>query len=807
MVKALRQAIIVLGMHRSGTSALAGALGILGMRLPPDLLPPMIDNPKGYFESKQIVAIHDRLLKAAGASWFSIESLPEDWFKTAAASAFVDELVAALRQDFGDAGTFVVKDPRMCRLVPLWRRVLGKVGAQARFAIALRNPLEVARSLEKRNDLPLAHGCLLWLRHVLEAERETRGSRRVFVHYHDLLSDPARMAERVASQLTEKTLVPNKEKEQEISSLIDSDLRHHVAKPEDIHLPDAFYPWLWDAYEACGALVERPAGKEPQRRLDRVGAMFDRAAASFAPLLVTIETVLAKRDEKISALYQTLEQLNGQLVNLSQATVEHNEKIVSLGQAVAERDGQIVNLSQAAAEHNEKIVSLGQSLAESDRQITSLGQAVAERDGQIVSLDQSLTVNDRQITSLGQAVAERDRQIVSLGNAVAERDGQIVSLGQAVAERDRNITAQASQLDEIFRSTVWRLLAPVRWYGRLRRGGGGSVEPRDKPGLSAQPSIPNVRDGHRFRCSLVIPTKNGGDLFKSVVHGLQTQTCWKNVEFIVVDSGSTDDTVSVALSAGAIVRTIPPKEFNHGATRDYAISLASNEYVVLMVQDAVPYDDLLIERLLSALSEEGVAGAYARQIPRSTASVIVKRNLNSWHTGELKRKVKVMKSLDWYEKLSPAEKLDICNFDNVCSAINKRVWKEERFGRTDFGEDIEWSLRVLKRKFKIIYEPSAAVVHSHERSLIYEYKRTYICHRLLYRQYGLKMVSSFREFLREWRGQSVSDILYVTRTEKDNTKKLRALLMVPAINLVTAFGLYRAVKDETFGIKKKVKGV
>ena len=129
-----------------------------------------------------------------------------------------------------------------------------------------------------------------------------------------------------------------------------------------------------------------------------------------------------------------------------------------------------------------------------------------------------------------------------------------------------------------------------------------------------------------YRCSLVIPTKNGGVVFRHVVDGLRAQTCWKNVEFIVVDSGSTDETVSIARSAGATVYTIPPTEFNHGATRDYGISHASCDYVVLMVQDAVPNDVFLIERLLSALSEKRVAGAYARQLPQSSADVITKRD-------------------------------------------------------------------------------------------------------------------------------------------------------------------------------------
>ena len=406
------------------------------------------------------------------------------------------------------------------------------------------------------------------------------------------------------------------------------------------------------------------------------------------------------------------------------------------------------------------------------------------------------------------------------GNVASSIRGIFANLGRSVgllretvAERDRQVAFLTNQLDEIFGSTVWRLLAPLRWYGRLRQWIRSSFEQHDsilkdlKSDFADQPLTPALDDGHRYRCSLVIPTKNGGYLFKRVVEGLRAQTCWKNVEFIVVDSGSTDDTISVARSAGAIVRTIPPNEFNHGATRDYGISLASCDYVVLMVQDAIPNDGFLIERLLSALSEEGVAGAYARQFPQPTADVIVKRNLNSWLTGGLERKVKAIKSLDWYERLSPTEKYFFCNFDNVCSAINKRVWKEEQFGRTDFGEDIDWAERVLKRKFKIVYEPSAVVVHSHNRSLIYDYKRTYICHRMLYRRFGLHLVPSLRGLWRAWLGASTSDMLLAVRMEKRITQKLLMLLTIPVANLLAAIGQYRAVQDEIRGIKRNVQDV
>src|SRR4051794_9430892 len=122
-MKMSRQAIIVLGMHRTGTSALAGALGLLGVRLPARLMPSAEDNPKGFFEPNQVVSIHERLLASIGSHWFSYGRIPEEWFASAEAAAFADELAEAVREDYGDAALFVVKDPRLCRLMPLWQEV------------------------------------------------------------------------------------------------------------------------------------------------------------------------------------------------------------------------------------------------------------------------------------------------------------------------------------------------------------------------------------------------------------------------------------------------------------------------------------------------------------------------------------------------------------------------------------------------------------------------------------------------------------------------------------------------------------
>jgi glycosyltransferase involved in cell wall biosynthesis len=308
-------------------------------------------------------------------------------------------------------------------------------------------------------------------------------------------------------------------------------------------------------------------------------------------------------------------------------------------------------------------------------------------------------------------------------------------------------------------------------------------------------------------CSIVIPTKNGGALFQKVLDALTQQTLWNHTELIVLDSGSQDDTVSMAKQVGAKVIEILPQEFNHGATRDLGISLARSEYIILMVQDAVPFNINLLQILLRSLKKAAVAGVYARQIPQPDADVLTRRSLNDSLTGRTQREVRFIPSEGWYEALPPMEKYFFCNFDNVCSAINKSVWRQERFGNVNFGEDVDWAKRVLMRGYKIVYEPLAAVIHSHNRPMSYDYKRTYVAHRKLYALFGLHLVPSIKRLGLSWLYTSSADVMYILQHEHRLVQKIQMLFKAPILNLLSISAQYRAVQDEINGVSSPVKDV
>jgi hypothetical protein len=190
--------VCVLGMHRSGTSLLTRALNLLGVDLGPEehLMRPGPANPAGHWESLPMKQINDDILLRLGGSWSQPPELGEGWERT-------PELAEARRQarrlidtDFSRSDTWGFKDPRNCLTLPFWQRMLPPM----RYVLCLRNPIDVAASLEAREDepIPFDDGIALWLRYVGAAFEATAGHQRLLVFYEDLMADPSSVIRRLA---------------------------------------------------------------------------------------------------------------------------------------------------------------------------------------------------------------------------------------------------------------------------------------------------------------------------------------------------------------------------------------------------------------------------------------------------------------------------------------------------------------------------------------------------------------------------------------------------------------------------------
>ena len=190
---------IVLGMHRSGTSALSGMLQAAGLQAPSDVLGASAGNPLGYWESRRLVGLTDRFLNRLGCSWSQLFLAPRCWVHTETTMEWVAEYLNAMAQCFDSHQHIVLKDPRLCLLLsPLCSAWFGG-DVEVDYLLMLRSPIEVIASLTAIHPISSLDALCLWIASVLNSERQTRHLPRRLVAFPELLNAPQDVLSRCRS--------------------------------------------------------------------------------------------------------------------------------------------------------------------------------------------------------------------------------------------------------------------------------------------------------------------------------------------------------------------------------------------------------------------------------------------------------------------------------------------------------------------------------------------------------------------------------------------------------------------------------
>ena len=375
----MKKAIVVLGMHRSGTSSIAGTLAALGVASPKTLMPEHpTDNPKGYWESLPIVRLNDRVLKAAGSAWNDWHPMPAAWADTPEAHQLFTALTETLATEFGDASVIVLKDPRICRLFPLWKRALRMAGYDPLILIPLRHPQEVAASLASRDGMSEGEGQMLWLRHLLEAERETRAEKRVFMVWDDFIKDWRASVEHISRSLNLPLLPADAERIAAADALVDPRLRRNTvkARSDGEHEPSV------QAYMALRSLCQSPYSKFQMAILDQISQDLALAHLYMGNLTSDLRQRLVR-----------LESERNSYLNLKNRLEEERAR-------VERRNAEIKALTARIKQSRER---QGPLLKEKDALISSLSSRILERDQGNEGLATRLASAKDRIAELEQA--------------------------------------------------------------------------------------------------------------------------------------------------------------------------------------------------------------------------------------------------------------------------------------------------------------------------------------------------------------------------------------------------------------------
>ena len=280
--------ILVAGMHRSGTSALTRVLNIAGCDLPKTLmkLKSYPGNVAGFWESQAIMDLNQEILISAGSFWDDWRPLEPDWYGSPAADGYRERAQELIRSEFGGSRLFVLKDPRICRLMKFWVEVVGACGAQPLVVSPIRNPWDVAASLQVRNHIDPSVGQLIWLRHTLDAEADSRSLRRTYLRYEQLLSDAQAVVARLGSDLGVSWPKSSRAyMETKIAEFLSPELHHHKSEDAFALSDPGLSNWVKDSFEIFDRWARGEVRKDDAPNLDRIKAAFDEATAVFSHAL------------------------------------------------------------------------------------------------------------------------------------------------------------------------------------------------------------------------------------------------------------------------------------------------------------------------------------------------------------------------------------------------------------------------------------------------------------------------------------------------------------------------------------------
>jgi glycosyltransferase involved in cell wall biosynthesis len=241
--------------------------------------------------------------------------------------------------------------------------------------------------------------------------------------------------------------------------------------------------------------------------------------------------------------------------------------------------------------------------------------------------------------------------------------------------------------------------------------------------------------------SVLIPTKNGETWIEACLRGVYSQQGIAGVDVLIVDSGSTDRTLQIAGRYPVRIAEIPPNEFHHARTRNFAATLSQAEYLIFLSQDAIPEDSNWLASLLKNFSDSEVGAVYGRQLPRHETTSERYSALSAIYGP-----TRIVKETANKRQLG----FRYYHFSSANAAVRRDVWAATRFPEDlKVFEDLGIAKRILDAGWKIVYEPDARVLHSHDHSTVGLFKR-YFDIGYTFRRLGIWNARTRDSMTKEW---------------------------------------------------------
>lgn len=307
----------------------------------------------------------------------------------------------------------------------------------------------------------------------------------------------------------------------------------------------------------------------------------------------------------------------------------------------------------------------------------------------------------------------------------------------------------------------------------------------------------------------MIPVYNGSAKLKGTLAAIRSQQSDYSYEIIVIDSGSTDDSVEICRAAGAVVYEISKDEFGHGKTRNLGASKGTGEFIIFLTQDAMPASVKWLDSFIDAMkSEESAAGAFGRHLAYPESNLPDRQMLEEHFARfmrpddnggvELHDSYSVFtlndRNRDLYENES-AYRQYIGFYSDNSSCMRRSVWEKIPYPDVDFAEDQAWAAKILKEGYSKLYVPGAVVYHSHDYTMREYRKRYYEDYASVYRIHGENLAPTRMAALKRALGETRFNCGYIRRQDIPAGTKMYWYFYALRRNLIRYNAAYRAVRD------------
>ncbi|MFK7831538.1 MAG: glycosyltransferase [Congregibacter sp.] len=753
--------LVVLGMHRSGTSLVSQALSACGISAGPtkDLLSAQADNPEGFYENRYLVEINDSLLNNAGGSWFSpparvelvveSETVAESVAETETVSQPMSKLLSSL-SDQTDA-QFFLKDPRLCLTLPCWTPLLGDTS----IVFVYRSPLAVARSLARRNQFPLQLGILLWEiynRRVLATISQQAFSA---VSYDRLLAGEESLRE-LLEDLQRQGFVCEPTNADDV---LKTDLHHFNsdASDPDWGLLSESQQQLHEncvSYCAQGVRAQNRIADDALENLATLQRTRDLAQA-LAPLARVVETrnerdeatALAsertgERDTALATL-RTLETEHGALVSahtrektlhgraartLKKLSTEHE----ALAKAHESEVQQHENERQRHAEAREELAQSKQSLVELNEKTDFLFYSLTESYRNLLSFETSLMARlQRHLRGLYRLLTRQRGRNSAYDDLLESAHEHFRDYDLTLPVRRRNKLDMLGEVLRYVRENPASSLRSFSWQ-RLRRAlqvfssnssedvsvwvnarfptSTRTMRVFDPKALDPDLDILELDflPAETPQVSIIVPVFNDYRVTMNCLQSIQQHTADVSYEVILADDCSTDLTTSIQQRVRGIVvsRTAENQRFLRNCKQ--AAEKARGEILLFLNNDTAVTEAWLSTLLVPfERKETAIVGPKLLFANGSLqeAGGIIWRDASGWNFGRG----------DHPDRPAYNYRREVDYVSGACLAIRREVWDEldgfdERFAPA-YYEDADLCFAARQAGYEVVYEPESAIFH------------------------------------------------------------------------------------------------